>query len=159
MSYSIEQSSEKEPSSDTSPPFRYLLLVWFLIGSSLWPVGAALAEVLPVGIPLSSMGIGLLFGTVVVTVPWAFGFYPSLPASLGYFITELTIKLSVFLLVVPLYLSEFTPEIEIVIRILSIAPAAILVFTDAGRYLRTRLRQYFQSVLKLPPEEYPSHRD
>jgi len=105
------------------------------------------------------MGSGMLFGTVVVTVAWVFGFQPSLLASAGYFTVFHSLHLFFTLVVVPLPVAESTPETELAVLVLSVAPAAILLFTAVGTSLRTRLRQPVRSLLKLPPADHPSQQD
>lgn len=135
------------------PSFSHLFLVWFLVGFSLMGLGWDLYEAVPVAFPVSSMGAGLLFGTIVVVSLWIAGFYPPLWGSAMYFITQLGFHL---LLVLVLLGGTLGPWQDVGLRVLSIGLAATLSFTDFGRNGRKWLRQRGRSLLKLPPADEPS---
>lgn len=153
MGQSIEQIREAIPTPEGKPSFGHLLLVWFLVGSSFWTLGFALADAVQAAIPLSRMGAGLLFGTIVIVLLWSVGWHPSLPASAGYFLTEVVFNLLLFLGVNFVFSREFTPWVEVGLHTTSITLAASLVFTNFGRKIRNRVRQHIRSLLKLPPED------
>lgn len=147
------QQSSSEPTKRNSS-FSRLLLVWFLVGPSLFGLGWDLADAVPVTVPVSSMGAGLLFGTVLVAFFWVAGFRLSLSASGGYFITEMGLQ---YLLILcgDLFLfsgSMLSPWQEVLLRGLSIALAAAFVFTNSGRRVRDFVRKSGRKLVKTPPE-------
>ena|SRR6056297_3561897 len=152
----MEQSSEREasPTSEQSPSLGHLLLVWFLVGSSFWTLGFALFDTVPVAIPLSRMGAGLLFGTIVIVMLWSVGWHPSLSACAGYFIAELVLNMLLLLGIAPVFSRELTPWVVVSLHSTSIALAAGLVFTNYGKQIRNQARQRTRSLLKLPPEDH-----
>ena len=156
MGQSIEQLREASPTAEEKPSFGHLLLVWFLVGSSFWTLGFALVDAVPAAIPLSRMGAGLLFGTIVIVLLWAVGWHPSLPASTGYFVAEAVFNVLLLLGINLVFRREFTPWMEVGLHSTSIALAASLVFTNFGRQIRNRARQRTRSLLKLPPEDNSS---
>ena len=147
----MQQSSSRSAKSDSS--FSRLLLVWFLVGSSFFGLGWDLADAVPVTIPVSSMGAGLLFGTVLVVLLWLAGFRPSLSASGGYFIAEMGFHYLLILASNLFLLSEATlsPWQEVRLRSLSITLAVALVFTSSGRQVRRYLRRFGRKLVKTPP--------
>ncbi|WP_115862920.1 hypothetical protein [Halorussus litoreus] len=139
-----------------SPSFVHLLFVWFLVGSSFSSLGWSVADAVPVAGPVSSMEAGLLFATVVVVGLWLAGFRPSISTSAGYFIAETGLH---YLLILGGGLLLFSggarsPWQEILLRSLSIALAAALVFTDSGRRLRGLARGLARKLVKTPPEQH-----
>jgi len=159
MERSSERAGEARSSADRTPSFGHLLLVWVLVGSSLWSLGAAVADAIQVELPLSTMGTGLLFGTIIVVSFWTAGFQPSLAASLGYFITEQAIYLLLLFGATFLFVPPSTPWVTVALQFCSICLAATLVFTPVGKQIRDGLRRYLRSVLKLPPEDQSANHD
>jgi len=96
MNRSSEQTRETRSVTERTPSFGHLLLVWLLVGWSLWSLGSAVADATQVELPLSTIGVGLLFGTIIVVLFWTAGFQPSLAASFGYFVAEQAIDLILF---------------------------------------------------------------
>lgn len=148
MQQRLSDSSRRDSS------LSHLFLVWFLVGSSFFGLGWDVADAVPVSVPLSLMGAGLLFGTVVVALLWIAGFRPSLSASGGYFIAEMSFH---FLLVlggnfVRSSGATAPPWQEIALRCLSIALAAALVFTRSGRHARHFLWKRGRKFVETPPE-------
>jgi len=152
----MEQSNEQEasPTSEQRLSFGHLLLAWFLVGSSFWTLGFALFETIPAAIPLSRMGAGLLFGTIVIVLLWSVGWHPSLSACAGYFIAESAFSLLLLLGIAPVFSRELTPWMVVSLHSTSIALAATLVFTNYGKQIRNRARQRTRSLLKLPSEDH-----
>ena len=159
MERSSERAGEARSSADRTPLFGHLLLVWVLVGSSLWSLGVAVADAIQVELPLSTMGAGLLFGTIIVVSFWTAGFQPSLAASLGYFITEQAIYLLLLFGATFLLVPHSTPWATVALQFCSICLAATLVFTPVGKQIRDGLRRYLRSVLKLPPEDQSANHD
>lgn len=148
----MQQSSSNSSKRDSS--LSHLLFVWYLVGSSLFGLGWEIADAVPISVSISLMSPGLLFGTVVVALLWIAGFRPSLSASGGYFIAEMGLH---FLLVLGgslFLLSEGTlsPWQEVLLRSLSIALAAALVFTSSGRRVRGFIWKHGRKLVKTPPK-------
>ncbi len=159
MERSSERAGEARSSADRTPSFGHLLLVWVLVGSSLWSFGAAVADAIQVELPLSTMGTGLLFGTIIVVSFWRAGFRPSLAASLGYFITEQVIYLILLFGAIFLFVPPSTPWATAVLQFSSICLAVTLVFTPVGKQIRNSFWRSVRSVLKLPPEDQSANHD
>lgn len=157
----MERSSERAGDTfpDRTPSFGHLLLVWLLVGWSLWSLGSAVADAIRVELPLSTMGTGLLFGTVVVVLFWTSGFHPSLAASFGYFITEQVLDLILLFGTIFLFVPSATPWATVALQFVSICLAATLVFTPVGKQIRNVLRRYIRSLLKLPPQDQSANHD
>jgi hypothetical protein len=111
------------------------------------------ADAIRAELPLSTMGAGLLFGTVIVVLFWTAGFHPSLAASFGYFVLEQVIDLILLFGAVLLSVPLSIPWITVAFQLVSICLAATLVFTPVGTQIWTWLRRYVRSLLKLPPED------
>ena len=154
-----ERAGEACSPTDRTPSFGHLLVVWVLIGWSLWSLGAAVADAVQVELPLSTMGTGLLFGTVIVVLFWTAGFHPSLAASFGYFITEQVIDLILLFGAIFLFVPASTPWVTVALQFSSICLAATLVFTPVGKQIRDVLRRHIRSVLKLPPQGQSANHD
>ncbi|MFB9812970.1 hypothetical protein [Haloarcula sebkhae] len=159
MERSSKRAGEARSSTDRAPSFGHLLLVWVLIGSSLWSLGATVADAIQVELPLSTMGTGLLFGTVVVVLFWTVGFHPSLAASFGYFVTEQVINIVLLFGAIFLFVPPSTPWATAVLQFSSICLAATLVFTPVGKQIRTSFRRSVRSLLKLPPQKQSANND
>lgn len=150
MERASDRAAKDRSSTDRTPSLGHLLLVWLLVGPSLWSLGTAVANAIQTELPLSTLGAGLLFGTVVVFF-WTAGFYPSLRASLGYFLAEQGIYLVLAVGIATVSVPVFTPWIAL--RFVSICLAATLAFTPAGTRIRNWLRRRLRSLLKLPPQD------
>lgn len=159
MGQSIEELREASPTSEEKPSFGHLLLVWFLVGSSFRTLGFALVDAVPAAIPLSRMGAGLLFGTIVIVLLWSAGWHPSLPASAGYFVAEIALNILLLLAFNLVFSRKLTPWMEVGLHTTSISLAATLVFTNYGRKIRNRVRQRIHSLLKLPSEDNSSSQE
>ena len=159
MERSSERAGEARSSADRTPLFGHLLLVWVLVGSSLWSLGVAVADAIQVELPLSTMGAGLLFGTIIVVSFWTVGFRPSLAASFGYFVIEQVINIVLLFGTTFLFVPPSTPWATAVLQFCSICLAVTLVFTPVGKQIRNALRRYICSVLKLPPQEQSANHD
>ncbi|MFU1781980.1 hypothetical protein ACM16X_11410 [Haloarcula japonica] len=159
MERSSERAGEARSSADRTPSFGHLLLVWVLVGSSLWSLGAAVADAIQVELPLSTMGTGLLFGTIIVVSFWRAGFRPSLAASLGYFITEQAIYLLLLFGATFLLVPHSTPWVTVARQLVSICLGVTLVFTPVGKQIQNVLRRHIRSVLKLPPQKQSANND
>ncbi|WP_128475940.1 hypothetical protein [Halorussus pelagicus] len=147
----MQHPSSNSPKRESS--LVHFLFVWFLVGSSFFGPGWNIADAAPVSIPISSMEVGLLFGTVVVAVLWVAGFRPSISASGGYFIAETGLH---YLLI--LGWSLFLPFEEtlpvwqdVSLSSLSIALAAALVFTSTGRQARHFIWKHGRKLVKTSP--------
>ncbi|WP_135805526.1 hypothetical protein [Halorussus marinus] len=142
-----------DPSNGESSLF-HLVFVWLLVGPSVFGLGWDVADAVPVSGPLSSMGAGLVFGTVVVAVLWIAGFRPSLSAGGGYFIAELASHALLTLGGSLFVVSEGTlsPWVEVSVRSLSITLAAALVFTSSGRRIRADIWKRGRNLVKTPPD-------
>ena len=156
MERSSERAGEARSSTNRTPSFGHLLLVWVLIG---WSLGAAVVDAIQVEPPLSTMGTGLLFGTIIVVSFWTAGFQPSLAASFGYFIIEQAINLLLLLGATFLFVPPSTPWATVALQLCSICLAVTLVFTPAGKQIPNVLRLYIRSVLKLSPQEQSANHD
>ncbi|EMA29584.1 hypothetical protein [Haloarcula japonica] len=145
--------------SEQTPSIGHLLLVWLLVGPSMWSLGTAVADAIQAELPLSTMGVGLLFGTTVVVLFWTAGFQPSLTASFGYFITEQAIDLILLFGTVFLFVPVSTPWATVALQFCSICLAVTLVFTPVGKQIQNVLRRHIRSVLKLPPQKQSANND
>lgn len=148
----MDQNSSSK-SIGRSSSFTHLLLVWFLVGSSFAGLGWDLADAIPVTVPISSMGAGLLFGTVLVAFLWVAGFRPSLWASGGYFIATNGLQF-LFVASSSLFLpfgAALSPWEVVLLRSLSIAVPAALIFTNLGRQVRDSVRKQGRKIAKTPP--------
>ncbi|MFD1589329.1 hypothetical protein ACFR9U_20320 [Halorientalis brevis] len=154
MEQADEQPRDASPTLDRKPSFGHLLVVWFLVGSSFWTLGFALVDAVSVAVPLSRMGTGLLCGTIVVVLLWAVGWYPSLSASVGYFVAEAAVNLLLFFGIAPVFSSELTPWLEVGLHTTSITLAAALVFSNSGRRIRRWISHRTRALLKLPSEDH-----
>jgi len=148
----MQQTSSNSSKGNSS--FSRLFFVWILVGSSFFGLGWDLADVVPVSIPISSMGAGLLFGTLLVALLWIAGFRPSFSASGGYFIAEMSFH---FLLVLGgnVALSSgatLPPWQAVLLRSISIALAVGLIFTRSGRQVRDFVWNRGWKLVKTPPE-------
>ncbi len=76
MERASDRTGETRSPAERTPSFGHLLLVWLLVGPSLWSLGTAVAAAIQAELPLSTMGVGLLFGTIVVVSFWTAGFQP-----------------------------------------------------------------------------------
>lgn len=96
-------------------------------------------------LPITAVGAGLVFGTIVIGALWVVGFRPSLRASALYFIVEQAIYLTVALV----FLGA-NPGLwqEAGVSLLSISGAAMFSFTDVGRRGRRRLRNRGRQLLQ-----------
>ncbi|MDQ2071832.1 hypothetical protein ACODNH_16295 [Haloarcula sp. NS06] len=159
MERSSKRAGEARSSTDRAPSFGHLLLVWVLTGSSLWSLGATVADAIQVELPLSTMGTGLLFGTVVVVLFWIAGFQPSLAASFGYFVTEQVINIVLLFGTIFLFVPPSTPWATAVLQFSSICLAATLVFTPVGKQIRNSFQRSVRSLLKLPPQKQSANHD
>ena len=150
MGKKISQSQDVGSPSQEAPSFGHLLAVWILVGWSLWSLGSDLVDVLPSVVPISQMGAGLLFGTVVVASFWVLGFRPSLLRSAGYFVVESVTRL--FLLFAAVFLGfEVGPWQILSLQCVSIGFAAMLAFTAVGERGLEHLQFRLNALLKLPP--------
>ncbi|RLM37272.1 MULTISPECIES: hypothetical protein [unclassified Haloarcula] len=159
MERASDRTGETRSPAERTPSFGHLLLVWLLVGPSLWSLGSAVADAIQAELPLSTMGAGLLFGTIVVVSFWTAGFQPSLRASFGYFVAELSIYLVLAVGVVTVFVPTFTPWVTIAVQLVSICLAATLVFTPVGANIRNWFRRHVRSLLKLPPQDRSVDRD
>ncbi|WP_424004046.1 hypothetical protein ACOZ4I_06130 [Haloarcula salina] len=158
MERASDRAGETRSSADRTPSFGRLLLVWVLVGWSLWSLGAAVADAIQAELPLSTMGSGLLFGTIVVVSFWTAGFHPSLRASFGYFVMEQLFDLIVLFGTVLIFAPAPTPWATVALQLVSICLAGTLLFTSVGAEVRKWGRRRAHSLLKLPPQEKsPDH--
>jgi hypothetical protein len=118
-----------------------LLAFWLLVGFSLFGLGWDVADALGPVVPLSGMGAGLLFGTIVVAVLWIAGVRPPLLASLGYFLAQplLALGLSLTLPAVGVTVDGW---VAVAVRAASIALAALLAFRVPWGRVRRRVEGY-----------------
>lgn len=160
----VNQSAQRAQDSERtsgSESLGHLLAVWFLVGSSFWRLGFSLVDATTTPLPLSRMGTGLLFGTLVVVALWVGGVRPSIGASAGYFLVETAGYTLLVLVVGPLFVPRVAswPLVEVAAGGLSITLAATLVFTDVGTTTRARTRQWLLARLKVPSaDDGPSSR-
>ncbi|WP_121821442.1 hypothetical protein [Halostella salina] len=140
-------------SSEGAASLPGLLLVWLLVGPSFFGLGRELTDAVPLSVSLSSMGTGLLFGTLVVVSLWIVGVRPSPSATGGYFIAELGLH-SLLAIGGGLFLPGWlvSPWYDVLLRSLSIALAAALVFTSSGRRVREFVRKQGLKLVKTPRE-------
>ncbi|MDS0221202.1 hypothetical protein NDI54_07565 [Haloarcula sp. S1AR25-5A] len=157
----MERPTERggKEQSSTSPSFGHLLLVWLFVGPSLWSLGSAVAAAIQAELPLSTMGTGLLFGTVVVVLFWTAGFHPSLRASFGYFLAEQGIYLVLVVGIATAFAPAFTSWVAVAVQLVSISLAATLVFSPVGAKIRNWFRRHIRSLLKLPPQDRAANRE
>ena len=159
MDRSNEQSRGTRSVTERTPSFGHLLLVWLLVGPSLWSLGSSVADATQVELPLSTIGVGLLFGTIIVVLFWTAGFQPSLAASFGYFVAEQAIDLILLFGAVLIPGRSLIPRLTVALQLVSICLAATLVFTPIGTQVRNWLRRYVRSLLELPPQDPPADHD
>lgn len=132
-------------STEAAPSFLHLLVVWLLVGGSLFSLGEEILGFLSV----SRMSAGLLFGTLVVCTLWVVGFRPSIRASVAYFILEIGCSALLFLPVVTLF-GAIDPGVLAVFEATTVAVAAVVVFTPVGPAIRDVVRRWATSLLRLP---------
>jgi len=159
MDRDSDRTGEARSSAGRTPSFGHLLLVWLLVGPSLWSLGSAVADAIQSELPLSTMGAGLLFGTVVVVLFWTAGFHPSLRASLGYFAAELSLDVVLLFGRILFPIPPSTPWATVAFQLVSICIAATLVFPPVGAKVRHWFRRHLRSLLKLPPQDQSFDRD
>jgi len=141
-------------SSEGDASLSGLLLLWLFVGPSFFGLGWELVDAVPLSVSLSSMGAGLLFGTLVVASLWIIGVRPSISASGGYCIAELGLH-SLLAIGGGLFLfpeGDPSPWYGVLLRSVSIALAAALVFTGSGRRVRAFIRQQGRKLVKTPRE-------
>jgi hypothetical protein len=133
-----EERAETAGRPDSLPR---LLAFWLLVGFSLFGLGWDVADALGPTVPLSGMGAGLLFGTVVVAVLWIAGVRPPLLASLGYFLAQplLALGLSLTLPALGITVEGWA---AVAVRAASIALAALLAFGVPWGRVRRRVEGY-----------------
>lgn len=159
MERASDRAGETRSSAERTPSIGHLLLVWLLVGPSLWSLGIAVVDATQAGLPLSTMGAGLLFGTIVVVSFWTAGFQPSLRASFGYFVAELSIDVVLLFGRILFSAPPSTPWTPFAFQLVSICLAATLVFTPVGAKIRNWFRRHVRSLLKLPPQDRSVDRD
>jgi len=156
----MEQPANRSRAARSDPPeksssFRRLLLVSLLVGVSLAGLGSDLLGAISVSLPVSSMGGGLVFGTVVVSSLWVAGFRPSLAASGAYFLGQLVAHLLLSGAFVAVVGSGASLESwhEVGLRSLSIGLTATLCFTGVGSRVGDWVRRRGRRLLRVPPAD------
>ena len=154
MPPSTRATDERAPGSDRRDSFGYMLLVWVLVGFSLAGLGASVVMALPAGLPVSALGGGLLFGTVVFVALWVGGFRPSPGTAVGFFVVQGLCSLLLVVVVSGVLHVETGPSSWLTVgrRALAVVLAAVLVFGGVGRRGYDRLREWTLERLQVPQQ-------